>query len=187
VFYKKAVKGIIRPVREEESLLQFSTLIRRLKQEGFVHYEISNWAKDGFLSRHNTSYWKRKPYLGLGPSAHSYDIVSRQWNVASLAQYMHALKDGTPFYEKEVLTDTMRFNEFLLTSLRTMWGIDLKEIRANFGPHLQESLLKGCESYIRSGHMIKSSDTIALTDTGYFISDTIVSNLMAGEGEKVMQ
>jgi len=177
VFFKKAAKGIISPVREEESLLQFSTIIRRLNQEGFVHYEISNWAKDGFLSRHNTHYWKRKPYLGLGPSAHSYNIVSRQWNVASLKQYLQALKDGTPFYETEVLTDTMRYNEFLLTSLRTMWGADLKEIRRDFGLDLHAALMKGCEPYIRSGHMIKSGDTITLSDRGYFISDAIVRDL----------
>jgi len=178
VFYKKAAKGIIRPVSEDESLSQFSTLIRRLKQEGFVHYELSNWAKDGFLSRHNTSYWKGKPYLGLGPSAHSYNITSRQWNIASLKQYLQALKDGTPFYEMEVLTDTMRYNEFLLTSLRTMWGADLMEIRKDFGPVVQEALMKGCEPYIRSGHMIKSGDTITLSETGYFISDAIVRDLM---------
>lgn len=178
VFYKKAAKGLIRPVGEEESLSQFSTLNRRLKQEGFVHYEISSWAKDGFFSRHNTGYWKRKPYLGLGPSAHSYNIVSRQWNVASLKQYMQALKDGTPFFEKEVLTDTMRYNEFLMTSLRTMWGADLKEIGNDFGPGLQEALMKKCEPYIRSGHMIRSGDTITLSETGYFISDAIVRDLM---------
>jgi oxygen-independent coproporphyrinogen-3 oxidase len=178
VLYQKAAKGIINPVSGEEGLSQFNYLIRRLKQKGFVHYEISNWAKDGFLSRHNTNYWKRKPYLGLGPSAHSYDIVSRQWNVASLIKYLQALKDGAPFYEKEVLTDTMRFNEFLLTSLRTMWGIDLKEITTGFGSRRQKALLKGCESYIRSGHMIKNGDTLTLTDKGYFISDTVVSNLM---------
>jgi oxygen-independent coproporphyrinogen-3 oxidase len=181
VFYKKAAKGLMRPVSEEESLSQFGYLIRRLGQMGFVHYEISNWAKDGFLSRHNTNYWKRKPYLGLGPSAHSYNIVSRQWNLASLTQYMKALKDGTPFYEKEELTDTIRFNEFLLTSLRTMWGIDLKETGTVFGKALQESFLKGCEPYIRSGHMIKSGDAVTLTNKGYFISDAIVSDLMAGE------
>jgi oxygen-independent coproporphyrinogen-3 oxidase len=182
VFYKKALKGIIQPVSEEESLSQYIFLIRRLKQMGFVQYEISNWAKDGFLSRHNTSYWKGKPYLGLGPSAHSYDTVSRQWNVASLTQYVKALTDGASFYEREVLTETMRFNEFLLTSLRTMWGIDLKEIATGFGSFRQEALLKGCETYIRSGHMIRNGDTITLTDRGYFISDTIVSNLMEGEG-----
>jgi len=184
VFYKKAEKGLIRPISEEESLLQFSCLIRRLGQQGFLHYEISNWARDGFLSKHNTNYWKRKPYMGLGPSAHSYNMVSRQWNVSSLTQYMQALKDGTSFYEKEALNYTMRFNEFLLTSLRTMWGINLKETGTVFGPTLPEALLKGCKPYIRSGHMIKSGDTITLTDKGYYISDAIVRDLMLEEGKR---
>jgi oxygen-independent coproporphyrinogen-3 oxidase len=182
LFHKKAGKGLIQPVSEEDSLSQFSHLIHYLNQKGFVHYEISNWAREGFFSRHNTSYWKRKPYLGLGPSAHSYDIVTRQWNVANLTKYLQALEAGTPFYEKEVLTDTMRYNEFLLTSLRTMWGIDLNEIRNDFGPDLHGALQKGCESYIRSGHMVKNGDTLTLTDRGYFISDAIVSDLML-EGE----
>jgi oxygen-independent coproporphyrinogen-3 oxidase len=181
VFFKKAEKGLIRPAGEEESFSQFSTLIHRLGQKGFVHYEISNWAKKGYLSRHNTGYWKRKPYLGLGPSAHSYNIWSRQWNVASLPRYLQAIKDGTPFYEREMLTDVMRFNEYLLTSLRTIWGIDLKEVRTKFGPIRAETLQKGCESWIHSGHMIKTEDTITLTNRGYFISDTVVSNLMREE------
>jgi oxygen-independent coproporphyrinogen III oxidase len=186
VFFKKAGKGLIQPVNEEESLSQFIHLTSRLKQKGFVHYEISNWAKDGFLSRHNTNYWKGKPYLGLGPSAHSYDIVSRQWNVASLTQYLRALKDGTPFHEKEVLTGTMRFNEHLLTSLRTMWGIDLTETGRAFGTVLRDTLLKRCEPFIHSGHMVRSGDTFTLTDQGYFISDAIVRDLME-EGEEGKQ
>jgi oxygen-independent coproporphyrinogen-3 oxidase len=184
VFYQKVRKGIIGTVTEEESLSQFSCLISRLGQSGFLHYEISNWARDGFLSRHNTNYWKRKPYLGLGPSAHSYDIVSRQWNVASLARYLQAVKAGIPPYEREVLTDTVRFNEFLLTSLRTMWGVDLKEIRKDFGPDLYEALWKGCEPYIGSGHMVRNNETITLSDQGYFISDAIVRDLMMEEGER---
>jgi oxygen-independent coproporphyrinogen III oxidase len=178
VFFKKASKGFIQPVNEEESLSQFNHLTSRLKQKGFEHYEISNWAKDGFISRHNTNYWKGKPYLGLGPSSHSYDIVSRQWNVANLTQYLRALKDGTPFYEREVLTGTMRFNEHLLTSLRTMWGIDLKETGRAFGTVLRDTLLKKCEPFIRSGHMVRNGDTFTLTDRGYFISDAIVRDLM---------
>lgn len=183
VFYKKAGQGLLQPVSEEESLSQFLHLTDCLRQKGFVHYEISNWARDGFYSRHNTGYWKRKPYLGLGPSAHSYDIVSRQWNVAALSRYLEALKTGTPYYEKEILTDTMRFNEYLLTSLRTMWGIDLKEIAKDFGQALQETLLKGCKPYFLSGHMVRIDDTVTLTEKGYFISDTIVSDLLDGEEE----
>ena len=101
LFYKKAAKGLIQPVSEEDSLSQFSHLIRYLGQKGFVHYEISNWAREGFFSRHNTSYWKRKPYLGLGPSAHSYDIVSRQWNVANLRNTCRQLRPEPLFMRRK--------------------------------------------------------------------------------------
>jgi len=178
LFYWKMEKGLIRPVDEEESLKQFRYLISRARSEGFKHYEISNWAKAGFISNHNTNYWKGIPYLGLGPSAHSYDRVSRQWNVPDLRQYLQGIEKGNPVVEKEVLTPAMRLNEYLLTSLRTMWGIDMKEVQSAFGMASCIRLEKGCEKYIRSGHMKKDGNVYTLTEEGYFISDAIIRNLM---------
>ena len=178
VFFKKMEKGLIRQVSEEESLSQYRYLIERAGNKGFIHYELSNWAREGHLSKHNTNYWKHKPYLGLGPSAHSYDIVSRQWNVSNLVQYLQGIRDGNPVYEKEDLSMADRLNEYLLTSLRTMWGIDMKEMEKAFGSPVSERMLKGSEKYIRSGHMKATGNKLILSDEGYFISDTIVSDLM---------
>jgi oxygen-independent coproporphyrinogen III oxidase len=178
VFYKKAEKGLLKPAGEEESISQFRYLIGRAGQHRMIHYEISNWAREGCFSRHNTGYWKRKPYLGLGPSAHSYDVVSRQWNPAHLIQYMQAMEEGKSVAEKEVLSAAMRYNEYLLTSLRTMWGIDLEEIKSCFGKTTAEKLVKDSSRYLLSGHMKQNDNILTLTVEGLFISDAIVSDLM---------
>ncbi|MBN1415598.1 MAG: radical SAM family heme chaperone HemW [Bacteroidales bacterium] len=177
-FYRMVEKGMLIPVTEEESLAQFRTLIERLRQRGFIHYELSNWAREGYFSKHNTNYWKRKLYLGLGPSSHSYNRISRQWNVSDITIYMKALETGFLPFEKENLDPVKRFNEHLLTLLRTMWGVDLKEIGETYGAEVSERLLKSSEKYVRSGHIQLNGETIMLTDEGYFISDAIVRNLM---------
>ncbi|MBN2762350.1 MAG: radical SAM family heme chaperone HemW [Bacteroidales bacterium] len=178
VFYRKLEKGLITPVDEEDSHAQFTFLRKQAGNRGFIHYEISNWAKAGYFSRHNTGYWKGEAYIGLGPSAHSYDRVSRQWNVPDLRKYLRGITDEKPVFEKEVLTLNDHLNEVLLTSLRTMWGVDLQKIRQTFGLSVAETLMKGAEHYICSGHVRKEGNILTLTEDGYFISDAIVRNLM---------
>jgi oxygen-independent coproporphyrinogen-3 oxidase len=178
VFYKKAKKGLINPVSEEEGYAQFERLIEKLGEKAFIHYEISNWAKKGYFSRHNTNYWKRKPYLGLGPSAHSYDLVSRQWNISNVKLYIEGIQNNCIRFERENLTKADHYNEFLLTSLRTMWGINLDEVTTNYGHHIAEKLIEKSKKYIVSNHIKLNGQVLKLTITGYFISDAIISDLM---------
>ncbi len=178
VLYKKAEKGVIKPVNDEESFNQFEKLIEKLREKGFIHYEISNWAREGYFSRHNANYWKRKPYLGLGPSAHSYNLISRRWNISNVKRYTESIQNGCPAFEEETLTQADHYNEYLLTSLRTMWGANLDEVKKNFGELAAEKLIEKSKKYILSGHMIRKAQMLKLTNTGYFISDTIVSDLM---------
>ena len=111
----------------------FTTLTDTLAKNGFEHYEISNFAKNGLYSQHNTSYWKDKKYLGLGPSAHSYDGENRSWNTASLDKYIEAIQSGKLLQETEHLTTSQKYNEFILTGLRTMWGVNLQQLKNSFG------------------------------------------------------
>ncbi len=126
-------KGKEPPVSDELSQQQFLMMSEFLQSAGFVHYEISNFGKPGFFAVHNSNYWLRKNYLGLGPSAHSYNGFSRQWNVRNNAIYIKALNEGTSFYENEELSPKDQFNEYVLTRLRTIWGCDLNEIGELFG------------------------------------------------------
>ena len=114
------------PMSEEQSAVQFTQLMDTMKARDFEHYEISNFCKPGHYSRHNTNYWKGVKYLGIGPSAHSYDGGTRQWNVANNAKYIQSLVKNIIPAEKELLTEPNRLNEYIMTSLRTMWGLELK-------------------------------------------------------------
>ena len=132
VFGKMKEKGLFREAEEEESIAEFNMLIEKTESAGFIHYEISNFGKPEYFSVHNTNYWKQVPYLGLGPSAHSFNGYSRQWNVRDLKKYINCINDGKIFYEKEELDTKTRFNEYIMISLRTMWGIDLEYIEKTF-------------------------------------------------------
>ena len=132
VFWKMKERGSFYEIDEEESNAQFNVLIEKADSEGFVQYEISNFGKPGFFSLHNTNYWKQVKYIGLGPSAHSFNGYSRQWNVRDLKKYIKAINTGTPSFEKEELDKRTQFNEYIMTSLRTMWGIDLDYVEKRF-------------------------------------------------------
>lgn len=152
---------------------QFLLLMHWLEAAGYEHYEISNFAKPGWQSRHNSSYWQGKKYLGIGPSAHSFDGSSRQWNVANNSQYMQALaKGGLPF-EKEVLTPAQQLNEYIMISLRTAKGIDLGRVTAQEGQLLQ----KRSEKYINSGLMEVIGERLVLTKQGRLLADGIAADL----------
>ena len=109
----------------------FNNLLKN-RSAGFIHYEISNFGKPGYFSIHNSNYWKQVNYLGLGPSAHSFNGYSRQWNISNLKGYIKSVKSGKPFFEREELDTKTRFNEYIMTSLRTMWGIDLEYVEKTF-------------------------------------------------------
>lgn len=176
--YSLLQAGKVIPVDEDNSLEMFEMLIKKLKEEGFIHYEVSNFAKNGLISQHNTSYWKSEKYLGLGPSAHSYDGEHRSWNVSSLPEYINGVNKNEPIFEIEDLDQTKMYNEYIITRLRTMWGVNLAELQTRFGTKLYDYFLKNAQKYINLNHLLIKNNNITLTHAGIFISDGIVSDLM---------
>jgi oxygen-independent coproporphyrinogen III oxidase len=171
-------RGLIHLPEEGDSSEQFLLLNKLAGEHGFVHYEISNLAKAGYRSQHNSNYWNRKKYLGLGPSAHSYNLVSRQWNVSHIRKYIEAVSNGNPYSESEVLDETTRYNEYLMLSLRTDRGISLKQIANEFGQQVADNLEKNIR-LMRSAEWIRQQDdSLRLTPAGWMVSDYIVSRLI---------
>jgi oxygen-independent coproporphyrinogen-3 oxidase len=181
VFYDQLKKGVLKELPDELSLQQFEILIQQLKEAGFEHYEISNFCKPGFYSQHNSSYWKSKIYLGIGPSAHSFDFKSRRWNVSSISKYLQGLENCQPFCETEILTEQDRYNDYIITGLRTIWGISEQFIQTEFSAkyliHFQEIMKK----YLESGHIRMKTEATTLSQEGLFISDQIMTDFMVVE------
>jgi oxygen-independent coproporphyrinogen-3 oxidase len=178
VFGKMLEKGLIAEVDEDESNLLFNILIEKAESAGFIHYEISNFAKPGYLSIHNSNYWKQINYLGLGPSAHSFNGYSRQWNVRDVKGYIKSLNSGKSFFEKEELDTKTRFNEYIMTSLRTMWGIDLEYIERTFEKEGYDYVINLAGKFKDYGMMIQNKNNLILTNQGKMISDNIISEFM---------
>ena len=176
--YKRLQTGQVEPVDEEVSVTLFHILTERMAEAGFQHYEISNFARPGFHARHNSAYWIGKPYLGLGPSAHSYNRTSREWNVASLPLYLRGIESGQPATERETLDLSTRYNDFIITGLRTMWGISLDKLRTEFGEALLAYCQKQARPYIQRGLLRQENDRLALSQAGILLSDGIMSELM---------
>ena len=178
-FGRMKKEGKLKETDEETSASMFSLLGKVCREHGFIHYEISNFAKEGYISRHNSSYWKQVPYLGLGPSAHSFDGRSRQWNVADVRKYVKAISSGEIPCEREELDRITVFNEYVMTSLRTMWGIDLTHVEEFYDKELHDYLVNLSGKYIRYGLMKREKNTLVLTDQGRMISDNIIAELLA--------
>lgn len=176
--YKLKEAGKIIPVDEDLSVALFTSLIDQLTANGYLHYEISNFARPGMLSRHNSSYWIGKKYLGIGPSAHSYNGQNRQWNISSLPGYLQAINKGVPDIEIENLDINTRYNDFIITGLRTMWGIKFNEIQQQFGKDKLIYCQKQAAPYLKQGLLIEKDDTLTLSRNGIFISDSIMSDLL---------
>jgi oxygen-independent coproporphyrinogen-3 oxidase len=178
VFSKMKEKGILSEIEEEESNAQFNLLIDKALAAGFVHYEISNFGKPGYFSIHNSNYWKQVNYLGLGPSAHSFNGFSRQWNVRDVKKYINAVNSGSLLFEREELDRKTRFNEYVMTSLRTMWGVDLDYIEKTFDKEGYDYIVNLSGKLIDYGLMKQENNTLVLTNQGIMISDNIISELM---------
>ena len=176
--YSLLQAGKVNPVDDDWSLEMFGTLIDTLTRAGFEHYEISAFAKQGFISQHNSSYWTGLKYLGLGPSAHSFDGEHRWWNVSSLPKYITGINNSNPNIEKEDIDLTTKYNEYIITGLRTAWGIDLDVLKTNFGDELYAYFLQNAQRYFNLNYLKKEETTITLTKKGIFISDGIMSDLM---------
>jgi oxygen-independent coproporphyrinogen III oxidase len=177
-FHEWLKAGRLRELPEDESIAHFELLMDMSAEAGFEQYEISNFAKDKAYSRHNSSYWQGCKYLGLGPSAHSYNGVSRQWNVSSLERYINAVNSGSPAFEREELTLTDRLNDYLITRIRTIWGISLVEIGEHFGKEFSQKVLLSSKSFLDSGLLHQEGDIISLTRQGIMVSDEIMLALI---------
>jgi oxygen-independent coproporphyrinogen-3 oxidase len=178
VFGRMKEKGLLTEIEEEESANQFNILIEKAEKAGFTHYEISNFGKEGYFSRHNTNYWKQINYLGLGPSAHSFNNYSRQWNVKNVVSYISSIKNNKPFFEGEELSVKTRFNEYLMTSLRTMWGIDLDFVEKTFEKEGYDYIINMAGKFKDYGLMKQENKNLVLTNQGKMISDNIISEFM---------
>lgn len=174
---KKKLKNI----QDEQSIAHFKILQKQIKEKGFEHYEISNFSKPGHYSKHNSLYWLGGNYLGLGPSAHSFNGISRQWNASSLAKYLQYGNNGELAYEKEILTKIQRFNEYVMTSLRTSWGCNLEHISNVFGADFTSKIESEIQIFIRKGQIIQENKILFLTEEGKLFADGIAADLFIDE------
>lgn len=171
-------KGKVNEINDETSVEMYSLLTQQLKEAGYEHYEISNFALPGFRSRHNGSYWRQIPYIGLGAAAHSYDGHSRQWNVADIERYISSIEHGQRPYEQEALDTDTTFNDIITTALRTCEGIDLNAMQQQLGAPYVNQLKENSQKHIHNGLMQTDGKRIWLTHQGILISDMIMSDLM---------
>jgi len=165
------------PMDNSVAAAHFEILKAAAAKAGFVHYEVCSFGKPGYFSRHNSSYWLGKSYLGLGPSAHSFDGHKRSWNVSNNSQYIKAIANNELPLTSEILTTENRFNEYLMTGLRTMWGVSLEHIEKEFGSEFQSALLNNARSHVASENLVLENQHLKITPKGQFLSDGIASDL----------
>ena len=175
---KQKEKKIIEPADEELMIKMYELLLEESSKKGFDAYEISNFSLPGFYSRHNSSYWNQTPYLGVGPSAHSYNGISRQWNVAAIQKYTEGILKNSSFYEQEILSLEDRYNEYVLLGLRTKNGINIDALEQNFGTELKDFCLENIKTFIDNEKAYRCGSFLRLNTKGKLISDTIIAQLM---------
>jgi oxygen-independent coproporphyrinogen-3 oxidase len=170
-------KGIIPQLDDEVAQEHFHLLVDKLEENGFIHYELSNFGKENYFSKNNSSYWLGKKYIGIGPSAHSYDGETRGWNVSNNALYLKSIQENKLPLETETLTKTDRYNEYVMTGLRTIWGISLDRIETEFGETYLDYLNQQAEKYIEDHLLFVDDNVLRTTKSGKFLSDGIASDL----------
>ncbi|MBQ4802930.1 radical SAM family heme chaperone HemW [Aquimarina sp. MMG015] len=170
-------KGVIAPVKDELAQQHFDILVDTMEKEGFEYYEFSNFGKPGYFSKNNTAYWQGKHYLGIGPSAHSYNGKERSWNIKNNIKYIKSLQENKLPKEIEELTTTDKYNEYVMTGLRTIWGVSLKKVEDDFGLTYKEYLLKQAQKHLDEHLLFLDEDILIVTKKGKFLSDGIASDL----------
>jgi oxygen-independent coproporphyrinogen-3 oxidase len=170
-------KGVIPAPDDEVAQAHFLSLVDLLLENGFIHYELSNFAKEGYFSKNNSSYWLGKKYIGIGPSAHSYDGVQRGWNISNNTLYLKSIEEGKLPMETEVLTLTDRYNEAVMTGLRTIWGVSLNRIAQEFGTTYLDYLQQQAQKFIDDDLLFVENDVMRTTRKGKFLGDGIASDL----------
>ena len=175
---KKLIEsGKIDNPKDEVAQEHFEILVEMLTAKGFVHYELSNFGKENYFSKNNSSYWLGKKYIGIGPSAHSYNGISRSWNIANNSIYIKSINDNKLLSETEILTKTDVYNEYIMTGLRTIWGISLDKIEADFGIEYLEYLMKQSKKFLDDDLLFIENKILKPTQKGKFLSDGIASDL----------
>lgn len=170
-------KGKIAPVDEELAKTHYERMVAFLDEAGYVNYEFSNFGRDGYFSKNNTAYWFSKPYLGIGPSAHSFNGTNRQWNISNNTLYIKAIDKAELPLETENLTTTDRYNELVMTRLRTQWGIDLREVADDLGPAYLKYLLQEAAPLLKQGLLLRKDQHLHISPEGKFLSDGIAAQL----------
>lgn len=163
-------------VSDAKAFEDFKILIEKTKHQGFVQYEISNFGKEGYFSKHNSSYWKSEQYLGVGPSAHSFNGSERRWNLANNKLYLQKLETNQ-YFEKEILSEADIFNEYVMTGLRTIWGVSLKKISSDFHPSFITNFINTISHLQHEGKISVKGDTVVISDNAKFQTDGITSEL----------
>jgi oxygen-independent coproporphyrinogen-3 oxidase len=176
--YKQRENKEIETVNDDTMNEMYLLLVNKTKESGFEAYEISNFARLNFRSRHNSAYWKQQPYIGVGPSAHSYNISSRQWNVSSISEYIDAIENGLTLFELEELTLNDKYNDYIMVSLRTAEGVDVNFIKKNFGSEYASFCLQNSQSFIDNNLITFIDSKFSLTTDGIMISNQIIMQLM---------
>ena len=170
-------KKKVTPLEEKITVEHFNTLVQIATENNFIHYEISNFGKEDFFSNHNTAYWKNQHYLGVGPSAHSFNGTSRQWNIASNKQYIEKVNANRSYFEMEELSNAQQYNEYIFTSLRTIWGVNKRNIKGRFGKEIEIHFLKEIKKWEKKKDVINIKGRYMLTQNGKVFADAIASDL----------
>jgi len=170
-------QGKVAPVNDEETRSHYELMIDTLENAGYINYEFSNFGKPGYFSQNNSGYWKGKPYLGIGPSAHSFDGNKRSWNISNNIKYIKSINEGNIPLAFEVLSVTDKYNEYIMTGLRTMWGVSLVKVENDFGKRYRDYLLEQVEKHVENQLLYFEDDTLKITKKGKFLGDGIASDL----------
>lgn len=176
--WKQLQQGKVTATDDETMIKMYEMLVEKCAENGFEQYEISNFAKAGLRSKHNSSYWQQVPYLGIGPSAHSYDGNSRQWNVSNMLAYCKNIESNQPYFEREQLTENDQFNDYVMVRLRTIEGIDLNFVKEKFDEKRLQLLLKSSKKHIHNQLLIHQNNFLSLTQAGILVSNQIIEDLM---------
>ena len=177
LLWRQMKKGIIKPIDDETMIEMYKYLVDECVKSGFEQYEISNFAKNGLRSKHNSSYWKEQTYLGIGPAAHSYNGNSRQWNIASVSKYCEMLDKNEIFFEKEILSTQEKYNDFVMVSLRTMEGINLDLLKSKFGSEYFDHCMRSAQAALTNKKLKIENNYLRLTSEGVVVSDSILVEL----------
>lgn len=177
VLYYMRETGKVREIEEEGSAGQFELLVSLAADAGFEHYEISSFARNKKYSRHNTACWSGEPYIGIGPSAHSFDGRVRRWNTRGIMTYIKNVEKGSGYFESEEPDRTTRQNEYIMTALRTMWGLDLDKMDREFGDGAGRKLGTKAQAFVKNGNLVHHGNRLLLSDKGKLIADYIIREL----------